>query len=230
MGLEVVSDYFETQTEVFRTNKNLPIILNYTITVTSPDELYLNISVPRMNSGCEVWLNGENIANYAARTFYSSILRLGAYEPGETVQVTIMADYDMWTYSDINFAYFDLEGFEAQFAQIDDQAVRVTEADDGYVTLEADVQAGDMILTSIPYEDGWTAYIDGEQTDIIPYEDALISLDAEPGHHDIRLVFAPPGLKAGAALSVIGIAGLIVISLMDKKRYNSKSKNTVSGG
>ena len=30
--------------------------------------------------------------------------------------------------------------------------------------------------------------------------------------------------------SVIGIAGLIVISLMDKKRYNSKSKNTVSGG
>ena len=230
LGLEVVSDYFETQTEVFRTNKNLPIILNYTITVTRPDELYLNISVPRMNSGCEVWLNGENIANYAARTFYSSILRLGAYEPGETVQVTIMADYDMWTCSDINFAYFDLEGFEAQFVQIDDQAVRVTEADDGYVTLEADVQAGDMILTSIPYEDGWTAYIDGEQTDIIPYEDALISLDAEPGHHDIRLVFAPPGLKAGAALSVIGIAGLIVVSLMDKKRYNSKSKNTVSGG
>ena len=43
-------------------------------------------SVPRMNSGCEVWLNGENIANNAARTFYSSILRLGAYEPGETVR------------------------------------------------------------------------------------------------------------------------------------------------
>lgn len=230
LGLEVVSDYFETQTEVYRTNKNLPLILNYTVTVTRPDELYVNISVPRMNSGCEVWFNGENIAYYPARTFYSSILRLGAFEPGEQVQLTIMADYDMWTYTDVNFAYFDLASFESQFAQIDDQQVGLIMADDGYVSFGADITEGQMILTSIPYEDGWTAYIDGQKTDIIPYEDALISLDAGPGCHDVLLTFTPPGLKAGAVLSVIGIAGLIVISLMDKKRYNSKSKNTVSGG
>ena len=217
LGLEVLSDYLDTQTEVFRTNKNLPIIINYTITVTRPDELYINISVPRMNSGSEVWLNGENIAYYSARTFYSSILRLGAYEPGDTVQVTIMADYDMWTYSDINFAYFDLESFENQFAGIDTTATTVTEVDDGYVTFEADVNAGEMILTSIPYEEGWTAYIDGAQADIIPYEDALISLDAEPGHHDVRLTFTPPGFKAGAVLSLLGIIGFAALEIADRK-------------
>lgn len=217
IGLEVLSDYFETQTEVYRTNKNLPIIINYTITVTRPDELYINISVPRMNSGSEVWLNGENLVYYPARTFYSSILRLGAYEPGEIVQVTIMADYDMWTYADINFAYFDLESFENQFAGIDTTATTVTEVDDGYVTFEADVNSGEMILTSIPYENGWTAYIDGQEAEIIPYEDALISLDAEPGHHDVRLTFTPPGFKAGAVLSLLGIIGFAVIEIAERK-------------
>ena len=217
IGLEVLSDYFETQTEVYRTNKNLPIIINYTITVTRPDELYINISVPRMNSGSEVWLNGENLVYYPARTFYSSILRLGAYEPGETVQVTIMADYDMWTYADINFAYFDLESFENQFANINTTATTVTEVDDGYVTFEADVNSGEMILTSIPYENGWTAYIDGQEAEIIPYEDALISLDAEPGHHDVRLTFTPPGFKAGAVLSLLGIIGFAVIEIAERK-------------
>ena len=217
IGLEVVSDYYETQTEVYRTNKNLPIIMNYTITVTRPDELYINISVPRMNSGSEVWLNGENLVYYPARTFYSSILRLGAYEPGDTVQVTIMSDYDMWTYADINFAYFDLESFENQFANIDTAATSITEVDDGYVTFEADVDDGEMILTTIPYEEGWTAYIDGQQAQIIPYEDALISLDAEPGHHDVRLTFAPPGLKAGAVLSLLGIIGFAAVELAERK-------------
>ena len=217
LGLEVVSDYLETQTEVYRTNKNLPIIINYTITVTRPDELYINISVPRMNSGSEVWLNGENLVYYPARTFYSSILRLGAYEPGDTVQVTIMSDNDMWTYSDINFAYFDMEAFESQFAGIDTTATTITEADDGYVTFEADVNTGEMILTSIPYEEGWTAYIDGNKADIIPYEDALISLDAEPGHHDVRLTFTPPGLKGGAVLSLLGIIGFAAVEIAERK-------------
>ena len=217
IGLEVVSDYYETQTEVYRTNKNLPIIMNYTITVTRPDELYINISVPRMNSGSEVWLNGENLVYYPARTFYSSILRLGAYEPGDTVQVTIMSDYDMWTYADINFAYFDLESFESQFANIDTAATSITEVDDGYVTFEADVDDGEMILTTIPYEEGWTAYIDGQQAQIIPYEDALISLDAEPGHHDVRLTFAPPGIKVGAVLSLLGIIGFAAAELAERK-------------
>ena len=74
-----------------------------------------------------------------------------------------------------------------------------------------------MILTSIPFEDGWTAYVDGVETEIKPYQEALIALDVAPGHHDVRLQYAPPGIKAGAVLSIVGIIGLAALSVIDGK-------------
>ena len=217
LGQEIVSDYYNNQIDVYRSNSKLPIILDYEVTVDREDELYANISVPRINSGCEVYLDGDLIGYFSPGTNYSTILRLGSYEPGEKVQFTIMADHDTFTYMQINFAYFDTDAFEAQFAGVDTEATQITEADDGYITFTADVDAGDMILTSIPFEDGWTAYVDGVETDIKPYQEALIALDVAPGHHDVRLQYAPPGVKAGALLSIVGIIGLAALSVIDGK-------------
>ena len=218
IGLEVVSDYFETQTDIYRTNAKLPIILNYDIEVTSPDELYMNISVPRMNGGCQVYADGVLVTDYSENTIYSTIIRIGSFAVGDTVRVTIMADHDSWTYTSVKFAYFDIEAFESQFASIDTSATTINEADDGYVSFTASVKAGEMILTSIPYEDGWTLTVDGREATIVPYQDALISIDCEPGTHDIVLRFTPPGLKSGACLSVVGIIGLVAVSLLDRKK------------
>ena len=217
LGQEIVSDYYNNQIDVYRSNSKLPIILDYEVTVDREDELYANISVPRINSGCEVYLDGDLIGYFSPATNYSTILRLGSYEPGEKVQFTIMADHDTFTYMQINFAYFDTDAFEAQFAGVNTEATQITEADDGYITFTADVDAGDMILTSIPFEDGWTAYVDGVETEIKPYQEALIALDVAPGHHDVRLQYAPPGIKAGAVLSIVGIIGLAALSVIDGK-------------
>ncbi|MBR1796713.1 MAG: YfhO family protein [Clostridiales bacterium] len=229
LGLEVLSSYNGTQIDLFRTNSQMSLILSYDITIEREDELYANISVPRTNSGCSALVNGSFLKFYSPGTYYSSILRLGTFEPGDTVRFTIMADYDTWTYLEINFAYFDMEAFESQFDGIDTTAVNMTEADDGYVAFTADVRSGEMILTSIPYEDGWTVTVDGKEGKIIPYEGALISIDAEPGTHDVVLRFTPPGLKYGAILSVVGIVGLVAVSLFEAKKdkiATAKSDNT----
>ena len=223
LGLEVAEDYYDTQIDVYRINGQAPIILDYEIEITRDDELYVNISVPRTNGGAALYMNGHYIDSYSFGTFYSTISRLGNHEIGDTVQVTIMCDYDTWTYLSVNFAYFDCSAFESQFAGVDADATSMIEADDGYVAFDASVGAGEMILTSIPYEEGWTAYVDGAVTEIIPYQGALISLDAEPGEHEVVLKFTPPGLKAGSALSVVGVLGLTVVGVLDRKKKAVKS-------
>ncbi len=228
LGLEDLYAYEDSKTDIFRTNGKLPIILNYDIVVPNSNELYLNVAVPRTNAGNEVFLNGNIIETSSPGTFYSTILRLGSFEPGETIRVSIVADQDEWDYVDVNFAYFDEEAFAEQFAGINTAQVEVTEADDGYVAFTSDISADEMVLTSIPYEDGWTATVDGLPIDITPYEDALIGIRTGEGTHDVVLRFTPPGLKAGAALSVVGIIGLIVISVLDKNSYNSKSKKQLA--
>ena len=217
IGAEVPEDYYATQTDIYRTNPRLPLILNYDITITRPDELYLNISVPRMNSGSEVWLNGEMVAHYSSNTYYSSIVRLGAFEVGDVVRVSIMSSNDLWTYSDINFAYFDVSSFESQFALVE-PSTSITACDDGYVAFDCTVDDGEFILTTIPYEDGWTAIVDGVQCEITPYQSALISLEVGPGSHSVELSFTPPGLVAGGIVSIIGILGLAAVSLLDRRR------------
>ena len=217
IGLEIESMCYANQTDIFRNNSDLPIILNYTINITSPDELYLNISVPRINSGCEVYLDGKMVAYYSQNTYYSSVIRLGAHEVGDEVQVTIMSDYSSWTYLDINFAYFDVDKFESMFAAVN-PGVSGVSAVDGDVSFDCTLSDGQIILTSIPYEDGWTAVVDGQAASIIPYQDALIALDMGPGSHSVSLHFCPPGLKPGLIVSVVGVIGLAAVSLIDRKR------------
>lgn len=217
LGLEDQVSFDSTQIDVFRMNSKTPLILNYDLTIDRGDELYMNISVPRTNSGCDVYMNGYPVASYSQGTFYSSILRLGAFETGDTVRVTIMADHDSWTYLDVKFAYFDCEAFEAQFEGVDTSNITMNEADDGYVSCGVDSRQGEILLTSIPYEEGWEAYVDGVKTEIIPYQEALISLDLTPGHHDVVFEFTPPGIKAGAVLSLAGLLGLAAVEVLERK-------------
>ena len=220
IGLEVMSSYSGSQRTVYRINQSLPVILNYDVTVQSGDELYVNISLPRLTSGYKVYLDGKLMSAFAADSFYSVVLRLGSYEPGSHVRFSICPDSDYWTYLDVNFGYFDEEAFARQFSGIDTDNIEIHEADDGYISFAADVKDGEMILTSVPYEKGWSCYVDGARSEVIPYEEALISIDAQPGTHEIVLKFTPPGIKAGALLSLIGFAGLISVAVVDKKRKN----------
>lgn len=205
-----------SQSTIYRNNSSIPIIINYTIDITSSDEMYMCLAFPRVNKGSEVYLNGMMVAYFSENTYYSSIVRLGAHEIGESVQVTIMADIPEWSYMNIDFAYFDQEVFESQFSQIE-QSVTLNSAVDGFIDFNIDLDANQIVLTSIPYEDGWSATIDNQEAQIINYQDALIALDPGPGNHSIILSFTPPGLKIGMICSAIGVIGLVILTIIEKK-------------
>ena len=81
-----------------------------------------------------------------------------------------------------------------------------------------------MVLTTIPYEDGWQLYIDGAPAEIRAYQNALIAFDVPSGSHTAELVFTAPGLKLGAEVSCAGIVLLAAIIVIDKTI--SKKKKT----
>ena len=67
---------------------------------------------------------------------------------------------------------------------------------------------------SLPYSEGWTAYVDGEKVDLLNANIAFSGLELEAGHHEIELKFCTPYLKSGVVLSVLGIAVLIGLSIL----------------
>ena len=172
-----------------------------------------------------VYVNNILIASGSEDTYYSRIYRLGSFAEGEEVKITIMSNSSTWKYQDINFAYFDEEAFDRQLASVDTSKVKVSTFEDGLVRFDINGLTGsETVITTIPAEDGWTLYIDGEPCDYNVYQQAFISFDCPSGSHTAELRFEAPGLKAGLMVTVLGIVSLITFAFVDKK--NSKLKDT----
>ena len=86
--------------------------------------------------------------------------------------------------------------------------------------IETDTTEDKGILITAPYEKGWKAYVDGKETDIIAYQDALLYVPVSAGAHKVELCFTPPGWKAGLLASGLGVVVLAAVSfvLLRKKK------------
>jgi uncharacterized membrane protein YfhO len=98
--------------------------------------------------------------------------------------------------------------------------MQVGTMEDGYVKGYINMDRDGAIFTSIPYDAGWTAYVDGEKTDISTVADAFIMLNLSAGEHVIEFKYFPPGLKAGILLTFLG--WLMFGWICSKKKINLK--------
>ena len=78
-----------------------------------------------------------------------------------------------------------------------------------------------MFYTSVPYEEGWTAKVDGENVEITPVGGSLVAFNLSKGTHTIELVYYPKGFWLGFAVTsmcALTFAVLCVYTYMLKKR------------
>ena len=223
LGLEnTVADKALAASDVYyRQSDKLPIVIEYEFKAPTTREMYLNMSVPSAMNDCKIYCNGIELAYATDGTFYSEVIRLGSFGEGEKVKVSILADCDKFTLQDLNVAYFDYDVFDEQFDKIDKSQVKLKAFEDGYAAFDCNVKAGKTVLTTIPYEKGWTLKIDGVPAEIRAYQDAFIGFDVPEGAHTAELTFVAPGTYAGIAVSCMGLVLFIAYAAVDtalKKR------------
>jgi len=71
---------------------------------------------------------------------------------------------------------------------------------------------------SIPCQNGWKAFVDGEEAPVMVTLDRFISVPVSNGAHTVKLIYRVPYQTAGIALSVLGWALLCCIRAVEKKR------------
>jgi uncharacterized membrane protein YfhO len=218
LGQELDNGAKDESVSLYKINGELPVIIDHEIEIESEDELYINISAARCLSECSVYVDGRYYMEWSTGSFFSGVLRLGSFEEGQTIHVTVVSEDDVFRYVDINFAYLDDAAFKSQFEAVDTTGVDVVSVSNGHVVLNSDLDDDRMILTSIPYEKGWTLTVDGQPAEISVYADALIGVDCGPGHHEIVLDFNPPGIKTGGMISIFGVAGILLFALVDMRK------------
>lgn len=83
------------------------------------------------------------------------------------------------------------------------------------------LSARQLVFFSIPYDKGWTITANGEKQEIILSEGGFMSILLEPGTYRIELDFFPTGLKAGAAVSVGSLAGLLALMIWQRRKTHA---------
>ena len=94
------------------------------------------------------------------------------------------------------------------------------QADGSTVRLELTVTEAQAVVTTIPAEDGWTAYVDGQPAELTTFLGAFLAVELPPGNHTVLLQYTPPGLVPGLALG--GAALLASLLLLLRRRASGK--------
>ena len=82
-----------------------------------------------------------------------------------------------------------------------------------------------ILFTSIPWDEGWVAYVDHELTTCISTLDgAFLALDLTPGTHEIEFRYLAPGRFIGLSISIISLILFMILNFIKIK--DSHQKNT----
>ena len=70
------------------------------------------------------------------------------------------------------------------------------------ITLEKE----NLVFFSVPYDDGFTAYVNGQETDILQVDEGLMAVLCPAGENSINFVYQPDGIRLSRVLTLGGIA------------------------
>lgn len=187
--------------------------------------LYASITLPNLSHEVEVLLN-DNPTQRISHSRKTVMVYLGTFNVGQnlTLELTSAHPEDLKDVS-VNFGYLNSSDWR-RYTDSSNFGIQNRELTQDGLYAEAIVAYNSTILTNIPYEKGWSLYLNGTKTAISVYEDALISVPVTAGSYQIFLHYSAPGTIAGGLLSAVSFLLLAAYHyfLSSPKRSSMKSQ------
>ncbi len=105
----------------------------------------------------------------------------------------------------------NLTSFSEGYTLLSENQMEITLFDTDYIEGTLKSNRDGILFTSIPYDEGWEIFIDGEKTETKKAAGYFLSCPIEKGDHEIILKYTVPGIKVGAAISLLSLLALMSI-------------------
>lgn len=144
---------------------------------------------------------------------------LGSFKKGDTVRVSL--DLSGTNASSSSFKIYaynvNKELLDAAYELLSLGSMNVEKHTD--TRIEGTIEAGydGFLYTSIPYDEGWSVYIDGKKTTAFSIGESNLCTTIKAGKRQIKFVYEPTGKKKGALISLcalIALAGVEITKLV----------------
>ena len=204
----------------------------YTLTPSADGPVYLYTPTAFVNDlyyeggiVCELRVDGSLVQTIGGRGSCNQVY-LGWGRAGQSMQVAIkpLAEqpyelrFEDGTVTNAQSAFWDvpanelmqagtvdLQILENQLSRIDSAGFALTAYENGRITATFNAAQDETLVISQPYEDGWTATVNGKPVEVQAAYDGLMGIPVQTGDNVVELRYLTPGLVPGA---VVGIASV----------------------
>lgn len=111
-------------------------------------------------------------------------------------------------------AYADDDVLATMSSAVLERPSSIMKMSDSHLTGSFTAGENQKLMFTIPYDEGWSLYVDGQKTELKKVLDVFMLADVNPGEHTYEMKFVPEGLKSGSVLSLIGLLMSLLLLLI----------------
>ncbi len=185
--------------------------------ITIEEEGYYYANYTSCSSSSLTIGNPNSGSTTYSKASHKYLLELGYAQAGQaiTIKSSVSEDIDYTIYR------LDLDALDQAYETLSAQVMELENYSSTKISGTIEVEEAGDLFFSIPAEEGWTLYVDGEETEWTTFKDAFITVSLSEGVHEIRLVYQTPGLLVGGLISIVCVlifAGTMYIAHRKKSR------------
>lgn len=200
------------------TNVSGEATVTYRATAIADGEVYMFVPTDYQRQ-VSVYVNDS----YIGAMFESdnhNIKKLGTFKKDEQIEIRLKLDKSDLYMKTPQFAMLDTEAYAEAIAKLNDmnKATTVERISGTEVVTNITADKDQMLFTTIPYEEGWTIWVDGKETKPVQLvQDALMGIPVTAGSHKVEFRFFPARMDIGIIASICGILIFTLLILTEMK-------------
>ncbi len=206
-------------------NKSVTGKLTFSLTPVNDSEIFIYFPTD-YKRGVDLKLNGGEWGEYFTNETYR-IVSLGHQTAGEefTLSMTLQEDRVYMKNNVDYFYYLDEEVFKEIMPRLAEGGYDIESfTDDRFIgTVTASEDAPYMLLT-IPHDEGWKIYVDGELCESFEVLDCLTAIELTPGEHTVEMKYSPWCVKYGALISAVSLLAFSTACLVEQLIKRKREK------
>lgn len=201
--------------------------------------LWRNTASSAKINAYSTYLNNAGTMNYYTpyNSFYSGadtfMVNLGCTmfdDFEEEITDTIKISFNsvgVYTIENWSVCYQSVENVINDYINRTENVLENVEITDSENTVKGTVSLDkpEILVMQIPYSDGWKAYVDGEEVEILNVNTMFCGIVLDAGEHTVVFSYATPHYLIAAAGTCVGIACLIVILIVWKRKSKKDIKS-----
>lgn len=178
----------------------------------------------------KIYRNDQQVTTYSYYNKRPFIIYAGDFKAGDKISVWSDVAGNASGSATVYCTLFKDDVYEKGYTVLSKSTLNATKVTQTKIEGTINCDRDGLFYTSIPYENGWTAYVDGEKCEIKPLGNALITFDLTKGEHTVVLKYSPEGFVPGLIISLVCIAILVAFSILFKTKFKPQTQTENTAG